>query len=195
MTTIELPAERKHLRLKGYDYSQTGAYFLTIGTHRMKCRFGHIVNDAMVLNHAGRAVEQTWLAIPEHFPRVILDEFVVMPNHVHGIVILLPEHRDTMPGEFSSSAVWPSAMSPSTNGLPQRGPKRGSIAAIVGAFKSAATRSINQDGGAGDAMNWHRNFYEHVICDEESLLRIRGYIRTNPLHWAKDRFNSAMRNM
>jgi len=193
MNIIEKPAERKHLRLKGHDYSQAGAYFLTIGTHRMKCLFGQIVDGEMNLNDTGCAVERAWFSIPRHFPRAVLDEFVVMPNHVHGIIILMPDRHDSMPRELHQSEAHISRMPGSTNGVSQCGPKRGSIASIVGAFKSAASRCIHEIGSIRHGAIWHRNYYEHVVRNEESLARIREYIRANPQLWAKDRFNPAMR--
>jgi len=182
-------SRRKNLRLENYDYSLTGAYFLTICTEHMKCLFGDIANGAMELNELGSAVERAWLSIPEHFPRAELDEYVVMPNHLHGIVSLMPETGAVIPKEFFSSPRWTDSSPDSKRKSFKRGPKPGSIPAIVGAFKATASRRINELRGTPNRPVWQRNYYEHIIRSERSLLRIREYVANNPLRWTLDRLN------
>jgi putative transposase len=102
---------RRTIRLQGYDYSQVGAYFITICTHNRECLFGTITDGEMILNEYGRIVQQCWLEIPDHFPHAELDGFMVMPNHVHGIVVItdrvgathasplhqMPNHKTPLP--------------------------------------------------------------------------------------------------
>jgi len=166
--------ERRHrrsIRLKGYDYSQPGAYFITICTQDRACLFGDVMGGEMRLNEYGHIVWRCLEEIPLHFPHAELDAFVVMPNHVHGIVILTVQN-----GVFGK--------------MEQFGkPVPGSIPTIVRSFKSATTRHINALRGTPGAPVWQRNYYEHIIRNEESLNRIREYIVTNPMRWALDREN------
>ena len=90
MKMAEMNKTRKSMRLKGYDYSKPGYYFVTVCTQNKKCLFGDIRNRQMVLNDAGRMIEKVWNALPEHYPHVELDAFVIMPNHFHGIIVLRP---------------------------------------------------------------------------------------------------------
>jgi len=184
---------RRSIRLSGYDYSQPGAYFVTICTLNRACLFGDIVNGVMQLNPIGRMVQECWRAIPQHFPHVVLDAFVVMPNHVHGILVIVEK---TNAGAAHSAGAMRSVGATHASPLQNdntptrpRGPKRQSIASIVGSFKSAVTKCINEYRGTPGAPVWQRNYYEHIIRTEESLNRIREYILQNPLRWHLDREN------
>jgi putative transposase len=176
------PAQAQHtrrsIRLKGHDYSQPGAYFVTVCTQDRACLFGEVADGEMRLNPAGQLVERGWCAIPDHFPLARLDAFVVMPNHAHGIIVL-----STVRATHASRPHHPAPP-----GRP-RGPQRHSIGAIVGSFKSAVTKNINASRGTPGAPVWQRNYYEHVVRDEGSLNRIRQYILDNPAQWAMDRDN------
>jgi putative transposase len=169
------PRERKILRLKGYDYAQPGAYFVTVCTQHRDCLFGEVAGGEMRLNLHGQTVAECWKAIPEHFGHVQTDEFVVMPNHVHGILVITPvgaTHASPLRG-----ANWTGARS---------GPRPGSLSAIAGSFKTAASKQINRMlGNAGESV-WQRNYYEHVIRDEAELNRVREYIASNPANWNLD---------
>jgi REP element-mobilizing transposase RayT len=166
---------RRSIRLKGYDYTRAGAYFVTICTKDRACLFGDVADGVMRLNQMGHIVRQCWLAIPDHVPPVLLDEFVVMPNHVHGIIVLVsPLQNDDTPTR-------------------PRGPQRQSVGSIVGSFKSAATKRINEQRGTPGAPVWQRDYFEHIIRNDESLNRIREYILNNPLQWALDRENPLAR--
>jgi REP element-mobilizing transposase RayT len=171
---------RRSIRLKGYDYAQAGAYFVTICSHGHQCVFGRCLDEEMALSKFGEVVAACWHDMPRHFQGVELDAFVIMPNHVHGVVVIARDNegaRDNVGATHASPLPRP------------RGPKRQSVAAIVGSFKSASTRHINKLRGAPGAPVWQRNYYEHVIRNKDGLNRIRGYVLTNPLRWALDREN------
>ncbi|RMF88756.1 MAG: transposase [Nitrospinota bacterium] len=162
---------RRSVRLPEYDYSRPGAYFVTICTQDRVCLFGQVMDGRMRLNEYGDIVRACWLAIPDHFPRTTLDEFIIMPNHVHGIIVIVDNVGATHASPLPSKP---------------RGPKPHSIGAIVGSFKSAVTKRINETRGTPGAHVWQRNYYEHVIRDEVWLDRIREYIAGNPARWEED---------
>ena len=168
---------RRSIRLPRFDYTQQGAYFVTMCTLNRDCLFGEIVNREMRLNDIGRVAQMMWEEIPTHFPQVETDAYVVMPNHVHGVIVI------------AGPNVGVSHASP----LPQRpsGPPRRSIGAIVGSYKSAVSRRINQSRGTPGTSVWQRNYYEHVIRNDAALNRLRQYIAENPARWAEDPDNPA----
>jgi putative transposase len=171
---------RRSIRLKGYDYRQAGAYFITLVTQNRACLFGEVVDGEMRLNAYGEIVRDCWLSIPEHFPRVLLDAFVVMPNHVHGIIVL----SDTRAAGTRRGAL---QQPPETEQFSK--PVAGSIPTIVRSFKSAVTKRINEHRGAPGTPVWQRNYHEHIIRNEDDFEAIRHYILTNPLHWHQDHEN------
>jgi len=182
---------RRSIRLKAYDYAQTGVYFVTICAYQRECLFGQVENEMMVLSQCGRIVEQCWKALPRDFPRVKLDVFVVMPNHLHGILILTGRHTA---GRGEAFARHPKEQPQSTpaNASPLRsahGTQPGSVAAIVQNFKSISTRKINRIRATPGMPVWQRNYHEHIVRDEAELSRIREYLGNNPLQWAIDREN------
>jgi len=162
------------MRLKGYDYAQAGAYFITICTHKRACLFGEIINGKMTVHDAGRVAEECWYAIPGHFPRVGLDRFVVMPNHVHGILFI------------SDAPVGAKYVSP----LPSR-PQGTSktIGSAIRGFKIGVTKWMRQNTEFQNI--WQRNYYDHIIRNEKDLNRIRKYIIENPLQWQADKYYSS----
>ncbi len=170
----EVLPNRQSIRKTGWDYTSAGYYFVTINTRKGRSLFGTVVNGRMVLNEAGRLAEQCWRDIPTHFPSVGMDEFVVMPNHLHG-VLRLQKSGAPSPGE------------------PHFGkPQAGSLGTIVGAYKAAVTREIQRRTGlefqarssepvaAGASALWHRNYWDVIVRDETALDKIRNYIRFNP---------------
>ncbi len=179
---------RRSIRLKGYDYSQVGAYFLTVCAQDRACLFGEVVNGEMRLNEYGQIAHAEWFRAAALRPYVQLfdDEFVVMPNHVHGIIWIV-EDNDHGDDVGATRRVAPTPAAP----VIPRGPLSGSIGAIVGQFKSAVARRINTLRGTPDMPVWQRNYYEHIIRSEESLLRIRQYIADNPTRWEMDSENPA----
>ena len=168
---------RRSIRLTDYDYTQPGAYFITAVTQGRGCLFGAVVDGVMRLNAYGKVVRACWLEIPRHFANVELDEFVVMPNHVHGIIFLVEDAAGASGGAMPQRPP------------PQPGPPSRSVGAIVGSFKSAVTRRINRHRNSPGTPVWQRNYFEHVVRNEESLHRIRNYIRSNPGRWDLDREN------
>jgi REP element-mobilizing transposase RayT len=161
---------RRSIRLKGYDYSQPGGYYVTIVTQNRECLFGDIVDGKMILNDGGRFTQKCWLDISNHFPHVYLDEFIIMPNHVHGIIIIDDEY------------VGAKNFSP----LPFRSPSK-TVGSIIRGFKIGVTKWFRNNTDVYTV--WQRNYWEHVIRDENELNRIREYIMNNPLQWELDEEN------
>jgi len=166
---------RRSIRLKEYDYSQPGAYFVTVCTWRRENLFGEVLDGEVRLNERGRIVDECWNEIPEHFPQVELDTFVVMPNHIHGIIVI-KGNDDVGVGATHASPL-----------RKKSGPTPKSLGAMVGSFKSAVARRIQvKFGGTGI---WQRNYYEHIIRDEKEWDLIRRYIESNPDNWEQDEEN------
>jgi putative transposase len=161
---------RRSIRLKGYDYSQSGAYFVTMVTHQRECLFGEVVDREMILNDFGKIADEFWRVIPDHFPNVELGAHIVMPNHVHGIIAITVGATHASP-------------------LPKNGTKPGSLGVIVGSYKSAVTKRINRKYTA--TKIWQRNFYEHIIRNDDDMECIWNYIESNPIMWADDDENPA----
>ena len=179
---------RRSIRLKGYDYSQAGAYFVTICTQDRACLFGDVIDGDIRWNDARQRVAQCWLDIPHHFPHVELDSFVIMPNHIHGIIVITSDCDVGARHAVPLHAVPPQQMAPPR--AEQFGkPVPGSVSTIVRSFKSAATKHLNEWRGTPGTPVWQRNYYEHIIRNEESLNRIREYITNTPLQWAMDHEN------
>jgi putative transposase len=196
---------RRSIRLRGYDYSSEGAYFVTICTHDRACLFGQVVEGEMVLNEIGKIAEQEWLNTPEKRPNVVLDEFIVMPNHVHGIIIIdnsvgayrnTPRQDDPSPRQDDPSPRQDDP-SPRQDGrtsesqAPFRSPS-GTLGAIVRGFKSASTKQINIYRNTPGIPVWQRNYYEHIIRNADAHNRIRAYIVNNPRRWPQDEENPAI---
>jgi REP element-mobilizing transposase RayT len=163
---------RRSIRLKGYDYRSAGAYFVTIVTYQRECVFGEIVNGEMRLNDYGKIADEHWQDIPNHFPNVDLGTYVIMPNHVHGIIVVNDQVGATQ-------CVAPT---------PPRGPQRRSIWAIVGSYKSSVSYRINKQFNVTNI--WQRNYHEHIIRDDDEHNRIHLYIESNPANWMNDEENS-----
>ena len=170
---------RQSIRLKEYNYAQPGAYFVTIVSHLRKNIFGEIINGEMKLNQAGKIVDQTWRNIPGHFPNATCEIFIVMPNHIHGIIEI---KNDQIVGARHASPL----QSMGVNGV-----KPGSVGAIIGSFKSAVTKQLHQNKIITQEKIWQRNYYEHIIRDEDDYQKIADYISTNPFNWDKDHENPA----
>ncbi|MDR1277062.1 MAG: transposase [Candidatus Accumulibacter sp.] len=174
--------------MKSYDYSRAGAYFITVCTQDRACSLGEIVNGEMRLNDMGEIVVSVWRAISKHFPNVTTDEFIVMPNHIHGIVVI----ADASVGATHASPLHASPLHASPlHALRGRtsGPSRGSIGAIIGSFKSAVAKRVNESRGVMGVSVWQRNYYENVIRNDDALNHARQYIIDNPAQWAMDREN------
>jgi putative transposase len=163
---------RKTIRLREYDYRLSRAYFLTICTHERAMLFGEIIGGEMCLSAFGHIALDAWMETAIVRPGVIVDEFIVMPNHIHAIV-LLPHHSKATETQTSPSLM--------------RRPR--SLSTLVGGFKGTVTKQINARRATPDTPVWQRNFYEHIIRDDEGLRRIREYIAHNPASWESDAEN------
>jgi len=264
--------DRHSIRLKEYDYALPGAYFVTICTRDRACLFGHVMNGEMHLNAAGEIAQRCWEDIPTHFPSVELDAFVIMPNHVHGLIVITDAPQTTCaakttgsisrgseivipckgeasadrtigpmvraPGSMiprkgersfaptTTTTVTPQSPSrtigsivrgsgivipckgeasdfdgswntqiPGSDASPLRqrpnGTQPGSLSAIVQNFKSVSTRRMNAARGAPGTSVWQRNYYEHVVRNEQELAAIREHTTGNPARWDDDENNPA----
>ena len=171
----------KSIRLKGYDYSRAGAYFVTICTHNKECLFGDVVNGNLALNDFGRMVDSEWLKTTEIRKNVILDKYIVMPNHFHGMFLIT--ENDSGKARLATTKCNVSIK------MEFGKPKPGSLPVIVGSFKSAVARQINLMRNTPGKEVWQRNYYEHIVRNPDELDRIREYIVTNPLRWQMDKEN------
>jgi putative transposase len=166
---------RRSVRLRGYDYAQAGAYIVTACTYERECIFGHIVDDEMVLNEAGGAVQRIWEGLPERFVTIEMDAVVVMPNHVHGIILITRDNQHhTAPGTGNTASLQGAASSAPTLGQ------------IMRAFKSLSAIRVNAMLARSQRPVWQRSYYEHVIRNDAALKRIRQYVAENPACWAQD---------
>jgi putative transposase len=220
---------RRSIRLKGYDYSQAGLYFITICVQDRKCLFGEIVDGEMILNDAGKMADNEWVKIPERFTNVQLHEYIVMPNHFHavmeivGATLVVAQNTHTNPVAQNTHTnpvaqnthTNPVAQNTHTNPVAQnetvdpdnetvdneKGQPQGiapiakpkTVGDMVGAFQSIATveyiRGVKQLGWQTfNGKLWQRNYYEHIIRDEQSYQRISDYIINNPKNWKDDKF-------
>ena len=210
---------RRFIRLKGYDYSSPGAYFVTTVTHKRECLFGEIVEGSMHLSKMGVIVQQVWLESPNRYFHVVLDAFCIMPNHIHGIIILTDtlgrggselqrpsvtdQIREKSKIESDAPQTRPYIQRPSVtdqireeskieSNAPQTRPyTRHGIPEIIRAVKSFSARRINRFRGISGVPVWQRNYYERIIRNENELNTIRRYILYNPLQWKLDGENTA----
>ena len=162
---------RKPSRLPNHDYSHAGPYFVTICTHNNSCLLSTVQGEHVHLSLAGEVARETWHALPDRFPQVALDEFVIMPNHVHGILALVgaglaPPGAPNVKSTFSSHC---------------------SLPAVIGAFKSISTIKINRLLKRSGQLFWQRSYYEHIIRNGEDMKNAQRYILENPLKWSLDR--------
>ena len=178
---------RRSIRLKGYDYSSPGAYFITICVHGRECLFGEVTDGSMQLNEYGEIAAARWNWLAEQYPHVRLDEWVVMPNHMHGILII----HDDDPGSGSRPAPTGSPPVPTGSSIPKRKP----LGQLIGAFKTVSAKHINLARQTPGLPVWQRNYYghafgmHHTIRNDYELNAIRQCIGQNPLKWALDRDN------
>ncbi|MFH1857079.1 MAG: transposase [Candidatus Omnitrophota bacterium] len=165
----ERKKKRHSIRLKDYDYSSEGMYFITICVYGRECLFGSVVNGEMVVSRYGKIAENEWRKTEIIRPNIKMDYFVVMPNHIHGIAHICRGVLQYAPtNEFKSPSQ--------------------TIGAIVRGFKSTITKQINKIRDTADVRLWQRNYYEHIIRDEKYLNSIREYIINNPAKWEYDKY-------
>ena len=200
MTYNPIIHRRRSIRLNGYDYAQAGAYFITICTKNRQCLFGRVEYDKMILTDAGNIAYNEWLKTPQIRPNVVLDVFIIMPNHIHGIIIITNDRRgelhspqkydgENRRGELHSPLVMHSPnIKQGECDSPLRSPSN-TIGAMVRGYKSAVTKQIKSLDNTIDCV-WHRNYYEHIIRDARAYNNISNYIINNPAKWVDDRFYS-----
>ena len=194
---------RSSIRLKGYDYSQEGMYFVTICARDRECMFGKVVEGEMRLNEVGKVICGVWETLPKRFPNTHVDFFVVMPNHIHGIIVINENGRGGDPpalnvlqsvieiptiDEFHnthlSTGIEPNGRAGGSPPL-----RRYNLGHRIAYFKYQTTRFINLENNSKGLRVWQRNYHEHIIRNEDELTRIRTYIQNNPLQWALDENN------
>ena len=172
---------RRSIRLRDYNYSQNGMYFVTLCTQGRKCLFGDVVDGEMRLNAYGQIIQDEWLRTSAVRHEAESDAFQVMPNHLHAIVVITGGAPSTV-GATGRSPL-------QAEHQPPHGPAKRSLGSLVAGFKSGATKNINQRRGTPGAPVWQRSYYDHVIRNEADLNRIRQYILDNPAKWPEDAEN------
>ncbi len=183
MTDQANEGHRRSVRLKGFDYAQAGAYFVTVCAHDRACLFGDIEDGLMQLNECGKIVESEWLRSAELRLEIECGEFVVMPNHFHGIVKIVGAYGNTpMTGD---TPVYRDVQQRAYFHTPLRSPSR-NLGAMVRGFKSAAGKRMNEIANTPGAAVWQRNYFEHVIRDDDDYNRITEYVENNPQRWMED---------
>ncbi len=171
---------RRTTRLKGYDYSQPGYYYVTLCIHERKKLFGDVIDGEMRLSDCGQVAYSIWSALPQRFPGIEIDQFVIMPNHLQGIIVLsggtthIGESRDETPRGEAVKHPMP---------MPMSGPAP-TLGQIIRNFKALTSYSLHKAGYA--AFAWQERYNEHVVRNPPDLKRIREYIVNNPAHWAAD---------
>ena len=193
---------RRSIRLKDYDYTQAGAYFITLCVENRACVLGDVIDGEMQLSPSGAIVAEAWEWLAQQYPYVAIDEYVVMPNHFHGIIVIdaptvgaVREPPNEPPNE---PPTIPSPSTPTVRTVgavrePPNKPPRKSLGRLIGAFKTVSTKRINELNTTPGISFWQRNYYEHIIRHENALDRIRRYIIRNPMKWAIDRQNPLSR--
>ncbi len=199
---------RKANRLREYDYSQAGCYFVTVCVQDRKCLFGEIIDDGMVLNEAGKMVARWWSETKNKFPYVELDEYVLMPNHMHGIVVIVgsdiyvchlrvrPEPEDRESENHQQVETQRQEENQQGEDQSEGGHTGPPLQEIIQWVKTMTTNEYINEVKYGrfppfEKRIWQRSFYDHVIRDDEDMNRVREYIRSNPLQWALDEENPA----
>ena len=192
---------RRHMRLQDYDYSQPGAYFVSICVQHRKCLFGTITDGEMRLNERGQIVVECWNQIPQHFPSVELGEYVIMPNHMHGIIAWnTTEAKSLHPSENNQNrrgfllGCFFKVPSPNNPNAAPETLRRGEVPSpalgkIMAYFKYQSTKHINQHYNTPGTRVWQRNYHDHVIRDDRDLQRLRQYIQENPIKWELDQLH------
>jgi REP element-mobilizing transposase RayT len=165
---------RKSNRLKNWDYSENGFYFITICIKERRCLFGDLMDGEMILSEYGRIAKKCWEDIPGHYEKVELDVFVIMPNHIHGIVSIVRTGRHACPLRNRSATQY------------------SILSNVIGSYKSAVTRQINRSN-KDLGFEWQRSFHDHIVRTDYSLDKICRYIINNPLKWDLDKQNPAVK--
>lgn len=173
---------RRSIRLMGYDYSQPGLYFITLCTHNRAYLFGEIKEGKMILNKYGVIAEKAWLKTESIRDNLKIDAFVIMPNHVHGIIQIVRTNSN------SPQRNTPHQETPQPKTL-FKSPSK-TIGAIIRGYKATVTKQIHNSSGQYGTPVWQRNYYEHIIRNDNDYQHIYDYIIDNPAKWQDDKFNS-----
>ena len=178
-------------RLKEWDYSSEGWYYITICTKNREEIFGKIINDEMVLNDFGEIILEIWGSLPQHYDNIILDEFVVMPNHIHAIIginnVVAVAVTVTVTVETGLKPVSTTVDTNTGSGTGGTTRKKHGISEFIRALKTFSARQINEIRNTKGTPVWQPRFYDRIIRNEEELNRIRQYIKNNPKNWKHDR--------
>jgi len=181
---------RRSIRLPGYDYSSAGAYYVTVVTQGRECLFGEIIDGEIYLTEYGEIVQKWWDEIPIHFPNVELGAFVVMPNHVHGIIFITTQRRgEVISPRYNPNNNIQNAKINSIDNLGGETPplRKPTLGQIVAYFKYQSTKEMNRiETDKAITKFWQRNYYEHVIRNEKDLQNKTDYIETNLSLWDED---------
>ena len=169
------------MRIPGWDYASPGAYFVTICTQGHRCYFGKVAYRKMMLNKMGRIAELFWKDIPAHHSNVVLDEFVIMPNHVHGIIVIAEENHPADDPVATLHATSLRRVERDADYFSAISPKKGSLSTIIRSYKSAVTKNIRAN--LNPAFAWQPRFFDHIIRSERDLDNLRSYIAYNPDSW------------
>jgi REP element-mobilizing transposase RayT len=177
-------------RKPGWDYRREAVYFVTFCTHKRLPYFGRIVNGNMQFSDLGHIATRYWNYIPNHFPFIELINFVVMPNHIHGLVGIIDNLRDVTVVEtlHATSLRSPEQSQQIRNDEKMAGisPKRGSLSSVIRSYKSAVTRYANQNN---IEFGWQTRYHDHIVQNDDEFVRINKYITINPRKWDNDDFN------
>ena len=185
MTSHQNKPGRKSIRLPNRNYAANGYYFVTICTYKKHCYFGDIVNQNIQLSSIGKIADKFWLEIPQHSKYTYLDEYIIMPNHIHGIIVINNPNNPcrnvswkvpTPDNDYNLSRI-----------MSELSPKSGSLSTIIRSYKSSVTRWSKHNNYNNFA--WQPRFYEHIIRNDGSLDNIRKYIINNPAKWSEDKNN------
>ncbi len=186
------PRRRNSLRAGAYNYAWTGSYFVTLCLADRHPRFGDVIEGEMCLNDPGTMIANEWRQLPERFPFVETDAFVVMPNHLHGIVVIDSDIGEFDPLKRENENRANTRLAPTGgDGFRPRGTSKGSLSRVIQGFKSVTTgvyiRGVKERGWEPyDGKLWQRSFYDHIIRDDQDLERVRTYIDSNPGKWFED---------
>lgn len=177
---------RRNIRRADHDYRKPCIYFITLNIRFGQCLFGKAISPSEIeLNELGEMAQKFWIEIPVHFSHVKLGEFVIMPNHMHGIIHIGEMVNDDMLQSYLAEVGSQHVVTEKAPIYNQFGPlPSGSLSVIIGQYKSAVTRWANQNKFGG-LFSWHSRFYDRIICDKESLIAAQYYIRQNPEKWWK----------
>ncbi len=174
---------RQTVRLKGYDYGSDGAYFITICSYNRRCIFGTIKNEIMYLSELGKSMEAEWLKTATIREYITLGKFTVMPNHIHGIIFIHKHSKE--PLQLASEVIFSKIQL--TGFKNSFGPQKENLGSVIRGFKSAVTTRERKRGNT--AKIWQPKFHEHIIRNQEELLRIENYISMNVKKWNEDKFS------